>query len=176
MAKEIKTIKVTTANEAHTIRAYQCFGWTLLNNQEIYVKDSHLQRKFDGLYNVTETTHYVKLTFERDSYKLRNYQELRQLEDEYNKIPMPGKKPRVLSNGFLVVFAILFLILGLLNFFEGVWKGITSLVVYGGILFFVKRLGESKLESWESANRECWAKRERVLEKAEYYLEANKFV
>ena len=80
----IETIskKVSPSQEQSTINLMTKFGWTLKSSQEIYSKDSHLERKGDTLYNVTEKENYVKLLFERDTH-MQNYQRIAQLEKEY---------------------------------------------------------------------------------------------
>lgn len=166
MAKEIKTIKVTTANEAQTIRAYQCFGWILLNNQEIYVKDSHL----DSGYSVTETIHYVKLTFERDPSRLNNYQQLRSLEETYHAIPGPGKKPSVLGKWGIFFAGGFTLGIGLIIMAFKFMKGISFIAVNAAIIYLIQKNQKAKLRQWEAKNQKFWEKREKVLVQADRYL------
>ncbi len=72
-------------SEQATIDLMTTFGWILQSSQEINTKDSHLEKRGNDLYSVTETQNYVKLVFTRDN-KMENYAEVSQLEREYNNI------------------------------------------------------------------------------------------
>lgn len=85
---ETKSMSVAPENEQKTINALANFGWTLQSSQEINVKDSHLEEKDDKLYSVTESEHYVKLVFQRDT-AMANYDEITDLEAQYNAVPAP---------------------------------------------------------------------------------------
>jgi hypothetical protein len=88
---ETKTMTVHPSTEAEIIDFIQNFGWDLKNNQEVLTQNTRLE---DGgfldtsgnIYSVTETTHYIKLTFQRNT-EMRNYAEIVKLEREYNDIP-----------------------------------------------------------------------------------------
>jgi hypothetical protein len=113
-AKEIKSISVAPSAEEATINLWQTFGWELKSNQEVKNKDSHLERRGDSVYNVTETEHYIKLTFERDPAR-QNYAELKSLEERYYAATPPsppGNAPKR--------FGCLFLILIVLSLFFGI--------------------------------------------------------
>lgn len=64
--KETKSMQIAPSEEQYMIAAYQAFGWELLSSQEIKTKDSHMERSGDTIYSVTESEHYIKLTFTRD--------------------------------------------------------------------------------------------------------------
>lgn len=169
MAKEIKTLNVSTENEERTIRAFQGFGWTLLGNQEVYVKDSHL----DHGYSITETTHYVKLTFERDGSKLKYYQQLRQLEDMFWSVQEP-KKPDIKWKKMFVsmyaifgAFALIMLIIPGSALNE---LGFMSAAVAAPFVYLHYRHNQ-KMKNWKIAYNKCWKKRGQILAKAEPYLE-----
>ncbi len=91
MAKETKSISVHPDNEQSTIDLYQTFGWELQSSQEIFNKDSHLERDGDNINSVTTTTNYVKLVFARNT-EMKNYRQLADLENRYNKIHTPIRK------------------------------------------------------------------------------------
>ena len=100
---ETKSAQVAPNQEQSTIDLYQKFGWTLLSSQEIYSKNSHIESRGGQNYSVTETTNYVKLTFQRDK-DMPNYDKIVPLENEYfalaNSIPVndgKGKGLRVLG-------------------------------------------------------------------------------
>lgn len=166
MAKEIKTLNVTTNNEARTIRAFQSFGWTLLNNQEVYVKDSHL----DSGYSITETIHYVKLTFERDGSKLKYYPQLRQLEDAFYAIPEP-KKPRKLNTSMFIFAYVLFGLMAVIMLLTPSPEMVLIPAIAIGAFALWHRNYNAKLKAWQAAYDKCWNKRERILAKTEPYLE-----
>ena len=165
MAKEFKTLNVSTKDEERTIRAFQSFGWTLKNNQEIYVKDSHSEVWGNQRYSVTETTHYVKLSFERDGSKLRNYQQLRQLENAFYAISEPKVRPenRVLFICMYFLFGLLVLI--------GLTEHIFSLVLIGGLFVALFAYLHKRHISKMNAYNKCWRKREQIMAKAEQYLD-----
>lgn len=60
---ESTSLSVLPNDEQEAIDTYQKFGWELKSSQEIFNKDSHNERRGDSVYNVTETTNYVKLVF-----------------------------------------------------------------------------------------------------------------
>ena len=71
MASEVKSFKVHPDYESEEITFRQKFGWKFVSTQEVYNKDTHLERGIsdiilDTTTSVTETVHYVKLTFQRD--------------------------------------------------------------------------------------------------------------
>ena len=165
MAKEIKTLKVIPANEARTIRAYQCFGWKLLNNQEVYSKDSHL----DSGWSVTETVHYVKLTFERDPATLKYYDELRRLENMYYSVPAPPKRPKDLG-AFAVGIRISCIITALITLIFDFMTALCIVVIPELILQWMKKKRQDKIAAWEAVNRKFWEEREHILQQTDRYL------
>lgn len=166
MAKEIKTLKVSAARETATIRTYQCFGWELLSNQEIYSKDSHLEKWGNTTYSVTETTHYVKLTFERTPEKLVNYQRIVQLENEYHALPAPPKKPFVFKWwGYLFIapFALIFFAIGM-----GLGAVIPNLIAIAicAATYYIQRTGKAKMPNWQNTCNIYRAKQEEIMNAA----------
>lgn len=83
MAKfESKSISVAPAQEQDVIAKHEMFGWQLLSSNEVYNQDSHLEQRGDEIWNVTNTTNYVKLVFQRDT-EIPNIEKIRSLEKEY---------------------------------------------------------------------------------------------
>lgn len=97
MAKETKVEQVHPSDVDATIERWSNFGWELMGApQEIYNKDTNtrLERRGDTIYNVTETetTHYFRITFQRDKL-MRNYSELASLESRYYALPGYPRSP-----------------------------------------------------------------------------------
>lgn len=99
---DIKTMTVAPEMENETISLWQDFGYNLKNSQEVYNETERFEQ--DGLdyllrriRTVKDTVHYVKLIFERD-HNIPHYQELRDLEDQFNAVPHPGERGRRYSS------------------------------------------------------------------------------
>lgn len=86
MSKETKSMSVIPSDEQRTINEMQAFGWELGSSQEIATKDSHLERKGNTLYSVTESENYVKLIFFRET-SIPYYNELNDLYKQYLEYP-----------------------------------------------------------------------------------------
>ena len=112
MAKETKSVKVHPDYEAECIAFEQRFGWELFNTQEVYNKDTHLENSFftDTITSVTETTHYVKLTFQRETEKVST--ELKQLERDFDNLTYP-EEPRYWSKLFILGGFMIYVIPGI---------------------------------------------------------------
>lgn len=91
MSQETRSIQVAPSEEQSTIELYQLFGWELKSSQEIFNQSSHLERDGDSINQVTTTTNYVKLVFQRDT-EMKNYRELADLERQYEGVAFPMKK------------------------------------------------------------------------------------
>lgn len=89
---ESKTMQVHPDSERATIQFMQVFHWNLVNSQHVKNKSSHLERRGDDLYQVTETEHYVNLVFTRD-LDTPGIQRIRDLEQEYNALT--ASKPAI---------------------------------------------------------------------------------
>lgn len=170
MAKEFKTLNVTTENEERTIRVFQSFGWTLKNNQEIYVKDSHSEVWGNQRYSVTETTHYVKLSFERDGSKLKYYQQLCQLEKAFYAIPEP-KKPQKKWKNFFVAMYVIYGLLALILLLTPAKEVALFLLALSALFVYLHYRYNQKMKAWQDAYNKCWRKREQIMAKAEPCLE-----
>lgn len=80
---ESKSVRVPPAAEQSTIDRYQKFGWVLLGSQEVFNRDSHLEEGAPGtIKSVTETTHFVKLVFQRDM-DMPYYGKIKELDEQF---------------------------------------------------------------------------------------------
>jgi hypothetical protein len=167
MAKEIKSVSVAPAAEEETINLWQSFGWELKSTQEVKTKDSHLERRGDDLVSVTESEHYVKLTFERDPAR-QNYAELKSLEEQFNAASHPGNPPKrfgtlwLILAGILVVFGISVMSSGVIGIIMGI------IAIAGGVFIIVTRIKSypKRLKPWEDAYNTYEKTRSDALERA----------
>lgn len=106
MAKEVKSIKVHPDYESQEINFRQKLGWEFVSTQEIYNKDTHMESSFfsDSITSVTETVHYVKLTFQRDRSMVNP--RLLDLEREIDNLNPPDEPHQFGSLALLVGFFI----------------------------------------------------------------------
>lgn len=177
MAREIKTLTVKPDEDAQTIQNLQCFGWTLLTSQEVYNKDSHLEAWGKNTYSVTQTTHYVKLTFERDPAKMVNYSQIRRMEEAYMAVPGPKRKPifgmtkkeaKLFTIIFTSIVCVFVLPLSLLTGQMGM--GLFMCAIFFGMTYLMTRWGLKVNEKHEIAVARCWKKRNQIAQQAEKYL------
>lgn len=95
MAKQTKSLTCAPESENDLIEIWQTFGWELFSTQEVRDSESHLEQGWGDSTNlVTTTTHYIKLTFQRDPAEVRHYAELAALEREFENVPYPGECPQ----------------------------------------------------------------------------------
>ena len=159
MAKETKFIQVHPQAVEDTIEVWHSFGWEMVGApQEIYNKDSHLEQRGDTQYSVTETTHYVKITFQRDN-KMPNYAELVSLERKYDAINPyhPGDQPKKLSWLIAIGLGIFYII-----------PGVIYVIVKSNS--YPKRLAE-----WENAIKKYnsdWQTKENIANQARAILDS----
>lgn len=94
MAMEVKMLEVKNSEEESTVQFWSKFGWQLKSSQRIFNKDSHLERRGDDVYSVTETIDFTKLVLERDKSN-PNYSQIVALESEYLSTlsALPSSKP-----------------------------------------------------------------------------------
>lgn len=151
MAKDIRTMTVPPEYETDAIQLWMSFGYELLNNQEVLSKDTKLEQGIldaftDTYTQVTETIHYVKLTFQRQT-NIPNYSELRQLEQEFENLAHPGDSPE--KNGIVKI------LIGLV------------LCTIPGIIFIIQDMGyESRRTEYNKLYSEYARKRDDIIEKA----------
>jgi len=155
MAKETKFIEVEPSTTEETIELWQKFGWELVGApQEVLSQTSgtsHLERRGDDIYQVTTsgtTTHYVKITFQREK-NMPNYAELVRLEEAYYTEsyakpdkPLPSKPSLESAGGFSSVSGFISIIIGILCMCgDSTAKGLgviflvigVALAIFGGI-------------------------------------------
>ena len=123
MAKETKFEEVAPNAVNSTIEKWANFGWELLGApQEINYTTTHRTQETDKHYSseYTTKTHYVKITFQRDS-NISNYGELVKLEKEYNDLDsiypkMPIKPSYGMIWGILTAIGLIFFPVAILIF------------------------------------------------------------
>ena len=183
MAKEFKTLNVAPGGENAAIEFWQHFGWELMGApQEIYNKDSHLEKDGDNINSVTETTHYIKLSFQRDT-AMNHYSELASLQKEYEAIPNPPAKPTrfgiffVILMGVSLLFGIGLMVTATGNSYEGAGYVMVAVLLglvflAPGVLIFVWRTKRYKklYAQWESALNDIVVKGDDVLKRAKRFI------
>ncbi len=149
MAKQTKSLTCHPSAESDIIEIWQAFGWELFNTQEVFSKDTHFEEGWTSgsINSVTETTHYVKLTFQRDPANVPHYAELKKLEDEFNSVPDPGPMPEGAS---------------IFHIFIGF-----MLCTIPGVYLLIKTISAKAAKpKWEQAYAEFIQKRQEIYEKA----------
>lgn len=176
--KEFKSFSVLPSEEEDTIKLWQTFGWELVGApQEIYNKDSNLERKGDDIYSVTTTTHYIKLTFERDPER-KNYDELKSLETQYYDLKdpyYPYNKPKIFFGTLITIICVVLWIVILGNFFDKFpYVGIGIFVGFPAILIFRlatypkrRKVWKNELEEYNNELSLVNSKREEIMSKAQ---------
>ncbi|HML99881.1 MAG TPA: hypothetical protein PKC96_00890 [Bacilli bacterium] len=119
--KETKSVTVSPSQENAEIAIWSDFGWELQSSQEIFNQDSGLKRRGDTIYNVTTTTNYVKLVFQRDN-SIANYSQIRQKETEFDSLlDIPLKHGPAINIWWIISFLlygiglVIFIILKVIN-------------------------------------------------------------
>jgi hypothetical protein len=111
---ESYSMQVHPNDEQSQINLMQKFHWSLQNSQEIKTVDSHLEKRGDDIYSVTNSEHYVKLTFSRE-LDLPNLKEVKELEQQYFGLPVP-KYPKLFPGSiWLWLFLSIFYGLGVVG-------------------------------------------------------------
>lgn len=113
MAKEIKSFKCNPQYEQQEIEFRQKCGWEFVSTQEIYNQDTHLESSVFSSYvtSVTETTHYVKLTFQRERESVDS--EILELEQKIDN-SNPPCEPKTWSGLFILGGFVIYIIPGIL--------------------------------------------------------------
>jgi hypothetical protein len=101
------SVQVHPNDEQSQIQLMQKFHWSLLNTQEIKVTDSHLEKRGDSIYSVTNSEHYIKLAFSRE-LDLPNLAEIKELENKYFSLQHP-KYPKLFPVSFWVFLVLAFI-------------------------------------------------------------------
>lgn len=154
MAKQTKSLTCHPDDENELIDLWQAFGWTLFSTQEVRDSESHLESGWDNsVKSVTTTTHYIKLTFQRDPSEIKNYQELVALENQFNSVPGPGDYPKK--------YNILQILIGLL------------ICTLPGIFMIVRNISIGKKQKqWEADYAVYTSKRREIYQRALQLSEA----
>ena len=104
------SFQVHPDDEQQQINHMQEFYWNLLSSQEVKTVDTHEEVRGDSVYNVKNTEHYVKLTFQRD-LSTPHISEIKDLEKQYNSLSRPNF-PKLFPVGWFL-WAVLALFYGL---------------------------------------------------------------
>jgi hypothetical protein len=137
---EYKKLEIAPDSEIATRELLERYGWILDTSQEVLNTDSHLERKGDTIYNVTEKTHFVKLVFKRDksSPHYAEWVELEKVESEIGIVNSEINaltKPVFFKASKIGILPILVIALGLVYFFSslGNMAGVSpkDILIYG---------------------------------------------
>lgn len=154
MRTEAKTMQVHPRDEQYYIDVMQEFHWNLKSSQEIKTRDSHVETRGGQLYNVTESSNYVKLVFERP-IEFPNKDEVVKLENEY--FGMSYQSEGTLKYAILISIAV-----ALIGIFE---RSIIAFLFLGGGVFWIYSINQTnikKQQQWKENN----TKREAILVQA----------
>ncbi|MDR1013961.1 MAG: hypothetical protein LBL86_03165 [Coriobacteriales bacterium] len=143
--KEHDSFTVSPSSETAAIERKQRFGWELFSTQEVKIKDSHLEGAGgNSVRSVTETEHYIKLSFQRDT-DMPNYTQLKALEGRFNGLHAPDK-PAEPSVGCGMIIAII------VGFALWIVPGVILLLVY--LLHFKPKTKEKHAVELAEYNRQ----------------------
>ncbi|MBE7061987.1 MAG: hypothetical protein E7382_05570 [Clostridiales bacterium] len=188
MAYESKSIQVSASEENETIELWEAFGWELKSSQEIFNQSNRLETRGDDLYNVTTTTHYVKLVFNRNT-EMENYARLVELERNFNNVRVsytevddtgiPTKAKVLMGIGMVLFFQLFFDLLSCVACGTGkaiIPLGVSLIIaVIGGVLLLVSGVMIDKAQNpakSENARRREEAERKAIREKNDIIREA----
>lgn len=141
---ETKTLTVSPDAEQSTIELYASFAWNLKSSQEIKTKDSHLERHGDDIVSVTETEHYIKLVFDRDT-KRENYDRIKELEATYFDIMSQRPELKEVKTNIIVAGILLL-----------------AYVVPGVLYLVVKSKQKKKAAAEYQSAYSAWAVKEKI--------------
>lgn len=171
--EEIKKIRVSPQSENRTVELWQTFGWKLMSSQEINNTDSHLERKFDGIYNVTTKENYINLLFKRDT-DMPNYKELVELERAYASLEDVELPDPPVSMVKVVLVAIVEFVSLLICGINNGWYWILIGVALAAAIFLIgskiSKSGRAKFEAAEAESRKVNQQRKEIKEKARSLL------
>ena len=117
---ETQSITVGPREEQATIEKFEMFGWNCVSSQTVDSKDSHLESRDDGLYNVTEHVNYVKLVFKRDR-DMDYYRQIVNCESRYDDLMK--RKPYERSPRFFKIIGTISVVLAVIMLLEGILYG-----------------------------------------------------
>ena len=144
------SFQVHPNDEQKEINAMQKFHWSLLNSQEVKTVDSHVEQRGDGIYSVTNSEHYVKLTFSRE-LDLPNLNEIKRLEQNFFGLPVP-KYPKIFPVSIWLWIVTAFFTVG----------------VVGWVIYFFK-FYKPKKEEADHISQDNEQKRQQILAELEKY-------
>lgn len=121
------SFQVHPVDEQSQIEIMQKFHWNLLSSQEVKTVDSHMERRGDSLYSVTNSEHYTKLAFSRE-LDTPYIKEIRDLEAQNNALK-PAEYP--------TLFPVAWWLWGIATFFYGV--GAIGWVAYFVLVYKPKK-------------------------------------
>lgn len=173
MAKlETKSVSVIPRNEQKAIKFHEKFGWAVQSSQEIFNQDTKQEVKGnaygdDELWNVTTTTNYVKIIFQRDK-EMKNYSEIAELEKKYEANTYIMEKAPGLFPGKILSIILALLLIGSFGGFAGgqIGTGILVFLIAAGIFaaryFLIFKPKDEKAAKAYSENKEIDEKLEKM--------------
>lgn len=158
--QEIKKMQAHPDKAQAVIDSMLEWGWKLQSSQTISNKDSHLETKKNWkgeneLWNVTETTTYVELTFERDTSDpvISRIIEIEKEIDSLHTTVYAGDEPTK-GIGLGIVLAAGGIVLGLLIH----WLLIAIGVLAGVLTIVIKSSSYAKKHAEWAKNKAIWRK------------------
>lgn len=134
---ESKSISVLPNEEQEAIQKHEMFGWILKSSQEIFNQSTKQEARGDEIWNVTTTTNYIKLLFQRDM-DMPSIDRIRPLEEEYwNNFKASKYPPSKLPGKVICGLSIVLVFVGFLNISSGEGAG----PILSGILFILAAAG-----------------------------------
>ena len=119
---ETIVLQVSKSDEEITINRYRCFGWVLINNQEVNITSVHggAANGSTGSMVTSSTETYVKLTFERNNgmnnFEILDGYYVRYTELESKKEEILKPLAKLFVKWFLIVGAIVAVIGTIVSF------------------------------------------------------------
>jgi hypothetical protein len=168
MAKETKTIEVGPDYADNVVNTWALFGWELHSRQTIKNKSSKLENRGGDIYQVTESEHYVELTFQRES-TIPHYTELAALQNQFDAVPGPGNRSNLFSKLSLIVLGLGLLITigGFTQLGYGISMFSLGYIFFGIVIIFLKVFFHiRKNKKWDAAYVVYKQERDKILEQA----------
>ena len=85
---ESLSFQVHPNDRQEQINQMQEFHWSLLSAQDVKTVDNHMEKRGGDIYSVTNSEHYVVLTFSRP-LDLPNLNEVKRIEQSFYGLPVP---------------------------------------------------------------------------------------
>jgi hypothetical protein len=166
MAKETKTIEVGPDYADDAVNIWAVFGWELHSRQTIKNKSSRLENRGGDIYQVTESEHYVELTFQRDS-SISHYAELVAFQKQYDAVPGPaGNRSNLFSKPSLIILGI-GLVIAIGGFTQLEYGGGIFYILFGVVIIALRVfLHTRKNKKWDAAYALYNQEQGKILEQA----------